>query len=155
MQDSTKRALFLIGGPGSGKDYVITNILERFGLLEIQVEQLLQSDIPESSSPLLVNCTGDQSKISHAKSILEGYDFSHIVVSVTNQVSRQRNSLRDNPLTESVRIRKWLDCEKIQENLENTFQFKNSINLHKAATFELLIFQEQIANTLKFLIDKG
>lgn len=148
------KALFLFGGPGSGKDYVINNILNHFGLTEVQIDQVLSESI-DLSDNLLVNCTGDLSKVDAAKAMLEGYDFSHILVSVTNQVSRQRNEIRDRPLNESVRIRKWLDTEKIDEQLDNCFKFKNSINLNKCTEIELLMFQEQIENTLKFMLDNG
>lgn len=147
-------ALFLIGGPGSGKDYVINNILSRFDLKEYQIDQVLSSaGLAESN--MMINCGGDLEKINRAKAMLEGYEFAHIVVSVTNQVSRNRNAMRNRPLTEQVRIRKWLDTEQIIESLDNCFVFKNSINLNNVGIMEQLMFQEQIANTLKFMIDNG
>ena len=37
----SKKAMFVLGGPGSGKDYVINNILSRFSLVEVQIDQSL------------------------------------------------------------------------------------------------------------------
>ena len=39
--------IFLIGGPGSGKDYVLNNIFSRFDLTEVQVEHLLNGSAKE------------------------------------------------------------------------------------------------------------
>jgi hypothetical protein len=150
-----KRATFIVGGPGSGKDYVINNILSKFDLNEIQIDQLLKYPTEISEDNILINCGAELDKIETAKAILEGYDFSHIVVTVTNKVSRERNAQRERPLEESVRIRKWLDSEKIVGVLENSFNFKNTMNLNEASQFELLMFQEQIKNTLEFMIDNG
>lgn len=148
------RAIFLFGGPGSGKDYLINNIFNHFGLTEVQLDQVLLESF-EACDDILINCTGDLLKVEKAKEILEGYSFSHILVSVTNQVSRQRNDSRTRPLDESVRIRKWLDTEKLEEQFDNCFKFKNSINLNRCTEIELLMFQEQIENTLKFMLDNG
>lgn len=154
--NESRKAMFILGGPGSGKDYVITNILSRFSLTEVQMDQILNgnaSQLIEESGNLLINGNADADKIKLVKSILEGFDFSHTVVSVTNKVSRERNATRDRPLNEQTRIRKWLDAENIQ--LENSFIFKNSLNLHEASQKELSDFQGQIEEYLKFLLDNG
>jgi len=152
----SKKAMFVLGGPGSGKDYVITNILSRFSLIEVQIDQILNGSVKnlvESGANLLINGNADTDKIQLVKSILEGYEFSHTVVSVTNKVSRQRNLGRGKPMNEQVRIRKWLDAEQLATQLENTFIFKNSINLNEAKEDELGGFQNQIEEYLKFLFN--
>ena len=154
--NESRKAMFILGGPGSGKDYVITNILSRFSLTEVQMDQILNgnaSQLIEESGNLLINGNADADKIKLVKSILEGFDFAHTVVSVSNKVSRERNATRDRPLNENVRIRKWLDAENIQ--LENSFIFKNSLNLREASQKELVDFQGQIEEYLKFLLDNG
>lgn len=152
----SRKAMFVLGGPGSGKDYVINNILSRFTLVEVQMDQILNGGVRsliESKAHLLINGNADADKIKLVKSILEGYEFAHTIVSVTNKVSRERNDGRNKPLNEQTRIRKWLDAEKIGGQLDNTFTFKNSINLHEATQVELDSFQNQIAEYLKFLVD--
>jgi hypothetical protein len=106
----------------------------------------------ESKAHLLINGNADEDKIKLVKSILEGYEFAHTVVSVSNKVSRLRNESRGKPLNEQTRIRKWLDAEKSATNLENTFVFKNSINLREATQNELADFQNQIEEYLNFLV---
>lgn len=149
---SEARAMFILGGPGSGKDYVINNILKRYDLVEVQMDQILNGaakDLIESRSDLLINGNADADKIFLVKSILEGYQFAHTIVSVSNKVSRERNATRDRPLNEQVRIRKWLDAEKI--SLPNSFIFNNSLNLAEASQAELDGFRDQIASYLAYL----
>ena len=146
------RAMFILGGPGSGKDYVINNILKRYDLVEVQMDQILNGAVMpliEQRQDLLINGNADADKIKLVKSILEGYQFAHTIVSVSNKVSRERNATRDRPLNENVRIRKWLDCEKI--SLPNSFVFNNSLNLAEATQAELNGFRDQIAAYLGFL----
>jgi len=148
------KAMFILGGPGSGKDYVINNILKRYDMVEVQMDQILNGfakHLIEKNASLLINGNADADKIQLVKSILEGYEFSHTVVTVTNKVSRERNATRDRPLNEQTRIRKWLDASNIQ--LPNTFIFNNSINLLEANAIELGSFQSQIALYLGFLRD--
>ena len=155
MNESSK-AMFILGGPGSGKDYVINNILSRFDLVEVQMDQILNGfakHLIEAKANLLINGNADIEKILLVKSILENYEFSHTIVSVSNKVSRLRNDGRMKPMNESARIRKWLDAESINAGLTNTFIFKNSINLTEASTTELKTFQDQIEAYLGFIIE--
>lgn len=149
---SESKAMFILGGPGSGKDYVINNILKRYDLVEVQMDQILNGaakPLIEQGADILINGNADKDKIQLVKSILENYSFSHTIVSVTNKVSRERNATRDRPLSEQTRIRKWLDCENI--SLPNSFIFKNSLNLVEASKIELSDFQNQIEAYLGFL----
>jgi len=152
------KAMFVLGGPGSGKDYLITNIFSRYNLVEVQLDQILNGsarNLIESRSDLLINSTSDMDKIALVKSILEGYNFNFTVVSVTNKVSRERNQARDRPMNESVRIRKWLDAEQSPNTLEDAFVFNNSINIKEASQLELNRFKVQIEKYLAFLESNG
>lgn len=157
--NESKQAMFVLGGPGSGKDYVITNILNRFNLVEVQIDQILNGSVQnliEAGCHFLINGNTDVDKIQLVKSILgEGYDYAHTIVSVSNRASRERNSMRKKPLNEQTRIRKWLDAEKLSHQFENVFVFKNSINLHEAAQSELKEFRSQIENYLSFLMEEN
>lgn len=156
---SESRALFLLGGPGSGKDYVINNILSRFNVVEVQMDQILNGSINElleSGSNLLINAPIDLDKIALVRATLgESYEFDYALVSVTNKVSRERNDMRSRPMNESVRIRKWLDAERTTDMFEGVFKFENSLNLSEASQKELSVFQMQIEAFLKFMIENG
>jgi hypothetical protein len=158
MPNSKNKAMFILGGPGSGKDYVINNILKRYDLVEVQMDQILNgfaTHLIEQNASLLINGNAEPDKIMLVKSILENYEFTHTLVSVTNKVSRERNAVRDRPLDEQTRIRKWLDAANLQLPPTNTFVFNNSINLMESSATELGVFQNQIAAYLKFLQDNG
>lgn len=157
--NESKQAMFVLGGPGSGKDYVITNILSRFNLVEVQIDQILNGSVHnliEAGCHFLINGNADSDKIQLVKSILgEDYNFAHTIVSVSNKASRERNELRMKPLQESKRIRKWLDAERLANQFENSFVFKNSLNLNEATHNELKEFTNQIENYLAFLMEEN
>ena len=154
--NESRKAMFIIGGPGSGKDYVINNILNRFNMVEVQIDQILNGfskPLIESGVNLLINSNADLDKIQLVKGILNEYEFSHTIVSVTNKVSRERNEARGKPLNEQIRIRKWLDAESAPNKLTNSFTFKNSLDMPQASPSELKTFQNQIEDYLGFLYE--
>ena len=149
--------IFLIGGPGSGKDYVLNNIFSRFNLIEVQVEHLLNgsaNELLEQNKNIVINGALDEEKIAAVCSLLEGYNTDYIYVSVTNKVSRLRNSLRDNPLAETKRTEKWLSAEKLAKRVE-CFTFNNSINLNESSELEKIFFADQIEKLLSRLLESG
>lgn len=158
MTESVK-ALFILGAPGSGKDYVINNILNRFNLVEVQLDQILNGaakELLESGKNLLINSTSNIEKIQLVKSMLgENYEFSHTLVSVTNKISQMRNRERFNPMNESTRLQKWIEAESAITTFNNIFIFNNSVNLREATEEELNVFQSQIENYLEYLIGNG
>jgi dephospho-CoA kinase/nicotinic acid mononucleotide adenylyltransferase len=158
MKESVDKpiGIFLLGGPGSGKDYVLNNIFSRFDLTEVQADQILHnaSSIVESNQNIVINGAMDSDKIEMIKTILENYEFDYVHVSVTNKVSRTRNSMRDNPLVESKRIEKFLKAEKLAENYD-CFHFNNSINLIESNQMEQIMFAGQIEHLLERLVALG
>ena len=149
--------IFLLGGPGSGKDYVLKNIFSRFDLTEVQADQLVNgaaAELYEGRKNIVINGAADESKISLIQNILEGYDFDFVHVSVTNKVSRIRNEQREQPLVENKRIEKFLKAEKLSENY-NCFVFNNSINLNESSEMEQIMFGGQIEKLLEHVVDLG
>ena len=139
-------AFFLIGGPGSGKDFVLKNTFAKYDLMEVQIDQVLNgtaNQLFEQNKNLVINGPIDADKINEVLTIHENYNFDYIYVSVTNKVSRLRNEQRQNPLNESKRIEKFLSAEKLVETLEDVFVFNNSMNINAASQFEQLIFEDQ------------
>jgi dephospho-CoA kinase len=149
--------IFLLGGPGSGKDYVLKNIFSRFDLTEVQLDQVLTgkaSELLESKTNIVINGAADADKIELVKTMLEGYEFDTVYVSVTNKVSRVRNEERTDPLPENKRLEKWYRAEKLAEELD-CFVFNNSINLNESNHFEQVMFASQIEKLLERLVEHG
>ena len=139
-------AFFLIGGPGSGKDFVLKNTFAKYDLMEVQIDQVLNGAAKalfEQNKNVVINGPIDEDKINEVKFLHENYNFDYIYVSVTNKVSRLRNEQRENPLNESKRIQKFLDVEKLVETIEDIFVFNNSMNINAPSQFEKLIFEDQ------------
>ena len=158
MESKTPIGIFLLGGPGSGKDYVLNNIFSRFDLTEVQIEHILNGaadQLIESKQNIVINGAIDEEKMAVIKQLLEGYSFDHVFVSVTNKVSRDRNAMRTNPLTENKRTEKWYRAEKIKESLEDVFVFNNSINLNESSEMERVFFGNQIEKLLSRIVESG
>jgi len=154
---TTPIGVFLIGGPGSGKDYVLKNIFSRFDLVEVQLDQILNgkaAELVESNQNIVINGSMDAEKIELVKNILEGYTFDTVYVSVSNKVSRARNEERQDPLLENKRLEKWYRAEKLAEGLD-CFVFNNSINLHESSQMEQIMFGGQIESLLERLVSLG
>jgi dephospho-CoA kinase len=158
LKESAPTAFFLIGGPGSGKDFVLKNTFAKYDLMEVQIDQVLNgaaNKLFEEKKNLVINGPIDENKMFEIQSIHEDYNFNTIYVSVTNKVSRMRNEQRDNPLNESKRIEKYLSVEKLVETLENVFVFNNSMNYHNASAFEKLIFEDQTSKLEELIQECG
>lgn len=149
-------AIFLIGGPGSGKDFVLKNTFAKFDLMEVQIDHILNgsaNELFEQGKNIVINGPIDEEKMSEVKSLHENYIFDNIFVSVTNKVSRIRNEQRSNPLNESKRIEKFLSVEKLVESLDDVFVFNNSMNINFPSAFEKLMFEDQ-TNKLETRIEQ-
>lgn len=156
MESNSPIGIFLLGGPGSGKDYVLKNIFSRFDLTEVQVDQLLNghaNELIESNKNIVIN-GGDIEKISLVKSILENYTIDTVFVSVSNKVSKERNLDREEPLIENKRLERWYRAEKMAEELD-CFVFNNSINLIESSEMERVLFGNQIEKLLERLVGLG
>jgi cytidyltransferase-like protein len=135
------RAIFVTGGPGSGKDIIIREAIADSRIVElnfIQAKEYLcdKQKLSEKSNdyrrealrnrgPLIINGPADDiEKIDYIKEELEelGYETMMIFVNTTNEVSKERNSLLSRMMVESVRYDKWLKAQ------ENTKYFTKAFN---------------------------
>jgi dephospho-CoA kinase len=151
--------IFLLGAPGSGKDYVLKNVFSHFNLTEVQADQLLNgsvSALAEQKTNLVINGISDSTKIAKIQDILQehGYWYDFVHVSVSNKVSKLRNEQRENPLPESKRIAKFVHAEKLSE-LTEAFVFNNTINLNESSEMEKIFFANQIENLLERIVSLG
>ena len=126
------KAIFVTGGPGSGKDIVIREAITESKIMELNFIQAqdylndkqklsertndLRREAIRGRGPLIINGPADdKERISFIKEELEelGYDTMMIFVETNNETSQKRNSLLSKMMLESVRHDKWL---KSQEN---------------------------------------
>lgn len=98
------KALFLVGGPGSGKDIIIKAGLQESGMIEVNLDRLYKSitnqteldEFREYSSVFINGNADDYSKIATSKLVLEamGYDTSMVYVYTSQEESKRRNDVR-------------------------------------------------------------
>ena len=146
------KAIFVTGGPGSGKDIVIREAIAESKIVElnfIQAQEYLsdKQKLSERTSdfrregirnrgPLIINGPADdKERINYIKEELEelGYDTMMIFVETTNETSKERNSLLSRMMVESVRQDKWLKSQQntkyFQESFTDCITFDNTGNL--------------------------
>ena len=146
------KAIFVTGGPGSGKDIIIREAIAESKIVElnfIQAQEYLadKQKLSERTSdfrregirnrgPLIINGPADdQNRIAYIKEELEelGYDTMMIFVETTNETSKERNSLLSRMMVESVRQDKWLKSQQntkyFQESFTDCITFDNTGNL--------------------------
>ena len=146
------KAIFVTGGPGSGKDVVIREAIAESKITELNFIQArdylgdkqklsektndLRREAIRSRGPLIINGPADDiEKITYIKEELEelGYQTMMIFVHTNNETSKERNSNLTRMMAESVRQDKW---QKAQENIiqfnemyNNLVTFDNTGNL--------------------------
>jgi cytidyltransferase-like protein len=138
------RAIFVTGGPGSGKDVIIREAIAESKIVElnfVQAKEYLadKQKLSEQSKdfrregirnrgPLIINGPADdKERIAYIKEELEelGYQTMMVFVNTTDEVSKERNSLLSRMMVESVRQDKW---SKSQRNTKYfTEAFKNFV----------------------------
>lgn len=143
------KAIFVTGGPGSGKDIVIREAIAERRATELNLHQAMEylmdkqklseksNDLRRESirnrGPLIINGPADDhSRIISVKEELEelGYDTMMVFVNTTNEVSKQRNENLSKSITESVRLEKWNVAQNNQRWFSDVFsrisKFDNS-----------------------------
>ena len=127
------KAIFVTGGPGSGKDVVLREAIAESRAVELNFTQVMdilndkhklamrsmnpRFEAIRTRGPLIINGPADDlERIDHIKEELEelGYQTMMIFVDTTNRVSQERNSHLARMMVESVRQSKW---EKAHKNV--------------------------------------
>ena len=127
------KAIFVTGGPGSGKDVVLREAIAESRAVELNFTQVMdilndkhklamrsmnpRFEAIRTRGPLIINGPADDlERINHIKEELEelGYQTMMIFVDTTNRVSQERNSHLARMMAESVRQSKW---EKAHKNV--------------------------------------
>lgn len=143
------KAIFVTGGPGSGKDIVIREAIAEHKAVELNLHQAIDylmdkqklsektNDLRRESirnrGPLIINGPADDhTRILTVKEELEelGYDTMMVFVNTTNEVSKERNEKLSKSITESVRLEKWSVAQNNQRWFTDVFtrisKFDNS-----------------------------
>ena len=146
------KAIFVTGGPGSGKDVIIREAIAEGKAVELNSVQAFdylmdKQKLSEQSKdhrreairnrgPLIINGPADDhSRMISIKEELEelGYETLMVFVDTTNEASRQRNERLNKMVTESVRREKWqmaqTSKEAYRQNFESFVDFDNSSSL--------------------------
>ena len=150
------KAIFVTGGPGSGKDVVIREAIAEQKCVEITSIQAYNylmdkgnlsqksSDLRRESirnrGPLIINGPADDhTRIITIKEELEelGYSTSMIFVDTTNEASQIRNGKLAKMIAESVRQEKWELAQASKESYKQNFDnFITLNNNHSLDTIE-------------------
>jgi predicted kinase len=136
------KALFLVGGPGSGKDVIIRESIAEKNAIEINAnkaydfiidKQKLSEETKDyqlnairNRSALVINGASDDiEKISTIKEELEelGYTTMMVFVNTSNEVSENRNKQHSRVISEQIRLDKW---NKSQDNLDKFYEMFNA-----------------------------
>jgi predicted kinase len=136
------KSLFLVGGPGSGKDVIIRESIAEKNAIEINAnkaydfiidKQKLSEETKDyqlnairNRSALVINGASDDiEKISTIKEELEelGYTTMMVFVNTSNEVSENRNKQHSRVISEQIRLDKW---NKSQDNLDKFYEMFNA-----------------------------
>jgi predicted kinase len=162
------KALFICGGPGSGKDIIIREAISESNAVELNSNLAIgilndKHKLHEHSKdfrreairnrlPLIINgTTNEQFNISEIKNELEelGYETMMVFVNTTNEASKKRNDGHERVLSESIRQERWdktqLVAEKFNQSFSKYLEFDNSLDINEASDFELAEKEEDIA----------
>ena len=121
------KAIFVTGGPGSGKDIIIRESIAEDKCKEInyvQFKRVFESQHIQNKLPLIINGPAeDFETVSHIKEQLEsiGYYTMMVFVDTTNEASIERNQKLSRMMVESVRQEKWLQSQYNKEVYKNLF----------------------------------
>lgn len=156
------KAIFVTGGPGSGKDVVIREAIAESKAIEINSVQAFSyladkqklsektNDFRRESirnrGPLIINGPADDSeKILYIKEELEelGYKTLMVFVETSNEASQERNGKLSRMMVESIRQDKWLKSKE-NFNLYNQL-FENFISFDNNKDIEYI--EEDITKT--------
>ena len=146
------KAIFVTGGPGSGKDIIIRESIPEARAVELNSNQAydyladkqklsektndFRREAIRNRGPLIINGPADSiDKINHIKEELEdlGYSTMMVFVNTTNEVSQERNTKLSRMMVESIRYDKWSQAQKnkeiFAESFDNFMQIDNTGSL--------------------------
>ena len=162
------KAVFISGGPGSGKDIIIREAIAEQTAVEItsttaisilndkhklyEFSRDTRREAIRQRQPLIITgTTNEQHNILAIREELEelGYETMMVFVNTSNESSRQRNEGHERMMLESVRQQRWevtqLVAEKFNREFKKYLEFDNSIDLNEANEIETSEKEEDIS----------
>lgn len=156
------KAIFVTGGPGSGKDIVIREAIAESRAVELNTVQAFdylmdkqklsektndfRREAIRNRGPLIINGPADDhSRILTIKEELEelGYNTLMVFVNTTNEASKTRNEKLTKMISESIRQEKWNLAQTTRESyLQN---FDSFIDFDNTGNYETI--EEDITQT--------
>lgn len=118
------KAIFLTGGPGSGKDVVLKHILSFYELKEYKLEQISKI-VEKNNQDIIISAAAENfEKIYSVKNLLENfnYEVSMIFVDVSGEISRNR-LLSRKQISEEIWRKKFVDCKNNIDRFSEQFNF--------------------------------
>jgi hypothetical protein len=156
------KAIFVTGGPGSGKDIIIREAIAESRAVELNLKQAFdyladkqklsekttdfRREAIRQRNPLIINGPADSAEdLMYVKEELEefGYDTLMVFVNTTNEVSQERNTKLSRMMMESIRYDKWMQAQKNKELFSE--KFDDFIYFDNTGTLESI--EEDITNT--------
>lgn len=156
------KAIFVTGGPGSGKDIIIREAIPESRAVELNATQAFdyladkqklsektndfRREAIRNRGPLIINGPADNfDKITQIKEELEelGYSTIMVFVNTTNEVSQERNTKLSRMMVESIRYDKWTQAQKNKELFAQSFN--NFIQIDNTGSIESI--EEDITKT--------
>jgi cytidyltransferase-like protein len=156
------KAIFVTGGPGSGKDIILREAISENKAVELNVTQIYEylqdkmtlaektndyrRDSIKNRMPLIINGPADLAeKMVYIKEELEelGYETMMVFVDTSNETSKERNMKLAKMVSESIRQEKWMQSQKHKSHYRNNFS--NFVHFNNNGNFDEL--EEQITDT--------
>lgn len=125
------KAIFVTGGPGSGKDVIIREAIAEGRITELNFVQAIdylgdkqklseqtkdfRREAIRNRGPLIINGPADNNeRVMQIKESLEeiGYETMMVFVDTSDDASKERNSLLSRMMLESVRQDKWAKSQR-------------------------------------------
>ena len=141
------KAVFVTGGPGSGKDIILRESIPENRAVEINLIQAFdyladkqklsektedyRRNAIRSRKPLIINGPADkQNEMFWVKEELEelGYDTLMVFVETSNEASKSRNEKLTKMIAESTRQVKWKQAQDSKNDYQNKFEHFISLN---------------------------
>lgn len=137
----SKKLIFLIGGPGSGKDILLKTVLQKYDLIELKLEQSIPILTEEkqfnfqNKNVIISTKANDYSTIASNKILWEHLNFetAMIFVDVNTQTSKER--LQSRLISEESIIQKLQESKnnipKFETLFDNFILFENNIHIEE------------------------